>query len=359
MRKDDLMHLRSSFLWIFSILPVGYIAIIAVRLITGHMEVVIPLTLSLLLTLLSLFLTIKSQVLNAVRLFVVSTLLVVTLICTTMNGIHDVGIIAYPVILLLAGLILRRGDQWAMIMLALVALLWLALGEGLGLYTPVRVGVATWAELIIMLVIMALSLLICYRVSRELHRALGSAEREVATRKQQSADLVDMVKEKELLTQTLHKQVSDSLKIIEEIMQHDGHNAVNHTLQHQISTIGAIHTELYRTGMEKYLDLMEYLEALNLDQARVNGNDRILVSVEQAMSAGLFLNEMYRQAQAEKLDVSAKETEEGIALVLMADKALPEPGMLADIMVRQVHGSLSWTDEGRCVTFVLPNPAKA
>lgn len=69
-------------------------------------------------------------------LLAVALLLMVTALATVGQGIHDIGIMAYPSILLIVSLIIRRKSFILLTALTLVCTAWLIFGETYGFYKP-------------------------------------------------------------------------------------------------------------------------------------------------------------------------------------------------------------------------------
>ena len=63
-------------------------------------------------------------------------LVMVTLVATIGQGIHDFTILAYPIIIVFASLALDRLGFRIFVLLTLVAVAWLVFGEALGLFVP-------------------------------------------------------------------------------------------------------------------------------------------------------------------------------------------------------------------------------
>jgi len=119
--------------------------------------------------------------------FCLTTLAVVTAICTTGQGIHDVTIVVYPGILIAASLVLDRRAFALTALLTLLSVTWVALGAPLGWYHPQPYSTEGWQDWINVGRILALIALLIYAMADSLQRSLSQTQREIAERKQAEA----------------------------------------------------------------------------------------------------------------------------------------------------------------------------
>ena len=97
----------------------------------------------------------RGKVLAASVILMVSTLTLVTVFATVGQGIHDVSLVAFPIVFVFAGLTFNRTVLRLCIALALVALGWLVLGQINGWFTPVPFSAATgWSDFLVTSVIL-------------------------------------------------------------------------------------------------------------------------------------------------------------------------------------------------------------
>lgn len=331
--------------WAYGLLPFAYGIIILTRVITGHWETVSFVLVASAITLMAYLFLRKDKLETSIIIFIFSLILVVTMLCTLNNGIHDIGIVAYPVVLLLASLMLRFWQQAVAFLLILASIFWLALGEAWGYYSPVPVGQSSVAELIIIFVVIASGGLICYRIAKQLKKMVARTDKKVLRRLATTEKLKRSLDQKIKLTSAVHAQVAHSIAIIRDLLNHQPDQPLK-SLPEQLLTIEIIHAELHRLGVERVLELDGYLNALFVRQPDAYAGlskqifPDLYLNVDQSMSLGLILNELAQQ-QPLTGTLEAKEYKEQILLTLTAIKPLLTLTPLADIMVRQLAAKMT------------------
>ncbi len=117
-------------------------------------------------------------------LLVLMVLVMVTIVATIGQGIHDFTILAYPTIIIFASLALDRLGFRVIVIMTFVAVAWLVFGEALGLYvskTYKTPGLIDFLETAVLLSTAALSVNL---LSSNIRRNLVRAKQEIEQRKQ-------------------------------------------------------------------------------------------------------------------------------------------------------------------------------
>lgn len=127
---------RTALTWIALSVLIGQTFILAIFLETGTTAQHIVLTIGALAVLAAFALNLRGRTELAGGLIAISLTAMVTLLATVGVGIRDIGIIAYPAILIIASLILRRNTSLLLAAFALACLAWLVYGEIYGWYQP-------------------------------------------------------------------------------------------------------------------------------------------------------------------------------------------------------------------------------
>ncbi len=341
--------------WAYGILPIGYLFIIVTRIFTGHWETVYFMFVAFAMTVVAYALLRKDKVETSICVFIVSLIILITVLCSLNNGIHDIGIVAYPVVLLLSSMMLRPWQQAASFVLIFLSITWLAMGEAWGWYIPEPAGKATVAELIIIFVVIVISALICYRIARQLKKMVARTDKEVQRRVAATTQLQEALKQKIKLTSAVHAQVANSIGIIRELLIRQKDRSLP-TLPDQLLTIELIHSELHRLGIERQLALDSYMNALFLRQTLLfEGVSKqiqpdVQVNVDQAMAIGLILNEIAQQ-QPFTGSLSAHQQDEKITLSMTSDTPMKALSSLADIMTRQLMATIEHSTHGLILQF--------
>lgn len=129
-------HLRAALAWIALSLLVGQSVILLFFLEPGITVQFIVLSLGILFILAALLVNHRGRTEIAGSLIALSLTTMVTMLGTAGAGIRDIGIIAYPAILIIASLILHRNTSLLLTVFVLACLAWLVFGEIYGWYQP-------------------------------------------------------------------------------------------------------------------------------------------------------------------------------------------------------------------------------
>ncbi len=353
---------------VFSILPIAYIVIIATSLLNKDYAVVCLLIVALLITLSSQWLLVRGYFSKSIWYFVLSNILIITVISTLGQGIHDIAIVAFPPILLFSGQLLYYKEQLVITGLIMIAVSWLAFGEMYGVFIPEE-PTSIISELIIALTILGIGSVVSFRVANGLRAALIKDQIEIEKRKLGTIELEETLTSKKLLTTAVHGRITKNLEIIREIFDLTGKNSLTsftQTLHDRILAIEVIHERLNANKGEKKLDIGDYLDSLssrfvdlyNWQKIEVKSKD-LQISIEQAMSIGLFVNEILTQISSKtKIQMSVNYNDLKIELVLNFDQAIkPISTELSKIMIQQIRGEVM-SKEGQVVMSFPFDPTK-
>ena len=111
------------------------------------------------------------------------SLILVTYATTMGQGIHDISIMAYPVIIIIASLIMRLRSFVFLFLLSVLSIAWLAYGEANGLFTTYRILPPSLVDFLIMVAILVVAALTVYMQSTKMRENLRLAQQEIAHRK--------------------------------------------------------------------------------------------------------------------------------------------------------------------------------
>ena len=118
-----------------------------------------------------------------------SVLVIVTIGASLGQGIHDISIMAYPVIILIASLIMQRAGYITLTLLSLLSIGWLAYGEAHGLFIPLPTTRPSLADFLIMATILMMAVLIVNLQARDMRSNLHKAQQEIIQRKSMEEQL--------------------------------------------------------------------------------------------------------------------------------------------------------------------------
>jgi diguanylate cyclase (GGDEF)-like protein/PAS domain S-box-containing protein len=124
-------------------------------------------------------------------LFMLSALLTVTILASVGQGIRDLGIVAFPIIFIFAGLTLDSRLFRVCVGLALVAVSWLVLGETFGWFVtkPFDGEMSNWFLLLWAIIIFLIAALAVDQLSKNMRRSLELARQEISERKRAEVEV--------------------------------------------------------------------------------------------------------------------------------------------------------------------------
>jgi signal transduction histidine kinase len=163
----------------------------------------------------SLILIKKGMLSLPITIFAINAILLLTYISTVGQGIYNVSVIGFPLVLIVTGLILRGRIIPYLTSLIILCLAWLVFGDILGFYSPEIVQKSQaedffYASAIILITSNAVHFLV-----RNMHRSLARAQEEIAEREKAEKEREELVQQLKLKNQELDRfaiTVSHDLK---------------------------------------------------------------------------------------------------------------------------------------------------
>ena len=129
----------------------------------------------------------------------VTIILLITVLATLNQGLYDIGLLGFPVILIVAGLILRGRVIMNLAFLIIACMAWLVFGDLAGVIQPRYLTRADPDDFFIGSVIILVAGNAVYRLVRNVYQNLAKAEEEIASRKKAE-------QEREILIQQLQRK---------------------------------------------------------------------------------------------------------------------------------------------------------
>ncbi|MBL7942315.1 MAG: PAS domain-containing protein, partial [Flavobacteriales bacterium] len=172
-RSPEAIGTIRSVLYSISLLVIGYlIFLLFLYFQNKYLPEAVITAISLIPLLFVLELTRRSKIQAAGGLLAVVLLTMVTALATVGQGIHDIGIMAYPSILLIISLIVRRKSFIFLTLLTVLCAAWLVFGEIFGIYKPAAPPYNFTFEFVIVSGILLVTAYFIQLVSSTLHKNL-------------------------------------------------------------------------------------------------------------------------------------------------------------------------------------------
>jgi len=195
--KKVLLRIIGIVFLFLAVLTIYYLA-------NGYQRETIITGLSLLPVLFMLELARRDRVQAAGVFFAGTLIIMVTMLATVGQGIHDIGIIAYPPILLISSLYLRKRIMTLLAILSILCAGWLVLGEKYQLYEPAALTAPAWVELAIVIGILIFTAVFVQLISDTVRTSLDKR----STNLQKRLDAEKSLREAETMYKTLVEQTS-------------------------------------------------------------------------------------------------------------------------------------------------------
>jgi diguanylate cyclase (GGDEF)-like protein len=106
-----------------------------------------------------------------------------TMVASIGQGIHDIAIMAFPVILIFASMVMQRKDFFIASSLVIAALGWLVFGEASQLFVARAITPPGWGDFIIAGVVIALAILVVDLLAENMRQNMQKAVSEIVHRK--------------------------------------------------------------------------------------------------------------------------------------------------------------------------------
>jgi signal transduction histidine kinase len=191
------------------------LALIVVGLINNNDSQVLVISIGILPILISIWLIRRGMLSFPSSILAVNMILLITWLAATNHGIYDIGVIAYPVILIIAGLILREKIIAYLTAMIILCLGWLVFGDILGLYEPAYATKSYAEDFFIAIAIILIASNSVYLLVRNVLQNLERAEREIEAREKLEKERETLIHELKLKNQELNRfaiTVSHDLK---------------------------------------------------------------------------------------------------------------------------------------------------
>lgn len=130
-----------------------------------------------------LWLARQGYVESASVIIIIALLVSATYIFQKADGLHDVGIAAYPTIVVFASLLLNRRDFILVVLFTLTAVGWLTAGEWYGFFIPIRhTREVLPADFVTACIILMTTAIISRIMANSLVKSLAQAQQEIVER---------------------------------------------------------------------------------------------------------------------------------------------------------------------------------
>ena len=189
-------EIASTIRWVALTALFLFLVLAVTNLISGNYRNALAIAVGIIPILSSILFLRKNAITLPSTVLAVTIILLITWLATFGQGIHDIGLLGFPVILIVAGLILRGRVILYLAILIILCIGWLVFGDINGLYQPVRSIAGSPQDFFIASIVILVAGNAVYRLVNNVYENLSRAEREIEERER-------VEKERERLIQQL------------------------------------------------------------------------------------------------------------------------------------------------------------
>jgi len=180
---EDKTEIVNTMQWVALIALFLFLTLIFSYMLSGFYKNALFAAIGIIPILLSIVLLKKESVSIPSIILSITLIVEVTLQATYGQGLYDIGVLGFPAVLIVAGLILRGRAIMYLTYLVIGCVGWLSLGEYYGAYQPLPISLFNIHDLPIAIIITLVVGNSVYRLSRNVDYNLANAKQEIENRK--------------------------------------------------------------------------------------------------------------------------------------------------------------------------------
>ncbi len=212
----DKVEIANTMRWVgFSALGI-FLALTITYLLLGNYSRALVTSLGIIPIVISLLLIRRDEAVSLPStILAVTIILLITILATFTQGIYDIGVLGFPVILIVAGLILRGRIVMNLAILIILCMAWLVFGDLFHLYTPSYLTQAGVDDFFIGSIIILIAGNAVYRLVKNVYSNLYRAEQEITMRgkaEQEREETIQQLRRKNQELDRFAVRVSHDLK---------------------------------------------------------------------------------------------------------------------------------------------------
>lgn len=299
--------------------------------------------------------------------------ILLTAVCTLGNGIHDIGLIGFPIIIGFSSIILDFKQLMITSLLSVLGLTWLVLGEVLGAFVPISSSVGTVGDLIVSSLLVIMGGFVAFSLTNNMKGSLKRAKQEIQLSASGAEKLAKETEAKLEIIEEIHRAVIKSLTYIRHLIDFKKNESselvpIYESLQRKILVIEAAHDILLTAGAPIVLDikllvqtiLSRYEKELKTKLLYIDmGTNSCFVSLDEAINFGICIIEIVHEADQTskeslqaKLKITGDEVHFSLSGLENTNPKTNEINMVIDLLTKQLKGTL---ERGSYTTSLLFN----
>ena len=211
----DKAEIVSTVRWVALVCLFIFLTLSFIFLLSGFSRSALVSTIGIVPILFSLRLLRKNAVSIPSTILAVTIILMITGLATFGQGLYDIGVLGYPVILLIAGLVLRSRVIMYLVFLIILCIAWLTFGNYFGLYDLDPISQTYPQDFFIASIIILIAGNAVFRLVRNVYQNLAKTENEIEIRNKAERErevIIQQLKSKNQELDRFAVRVSHDLK---------------------------------------------------------------------------------------------------------------------------------------------------
>lgn len=211
----DKSEITSTVRWIAIIALILFLVLLITYLLADSQKSALTVSIGIVPILISIRLLRRNDASIPSIILAVTIILLITVLSTHGQGIYDIGILGFPVTLIVAGLILRGRIILYLALLIILCMAWLVFGDIYNFYAPLVTNEAALEDFFIGSIIILVAGNAVFRLVRNMHQSLTHADEENEMRQAVEMEREEVIRQLSRKNQELDRfaiRVSHDLK---------------------------------------------------------------------------------------------------------------------------------------------------
>ncbi len=363
--RKGVANLMRTFLYI---IPILAIFLATIDFIYGFTSIALT-TLSVpIFCAASLYFLNKGQI-NVSMIIITAIMIVATsIICFIGGGIHEIGIIIFPVIVFFSSLVMNIRGVVITTSIVVVCLALIVLEEHLNIF-PGNEPVASLVNLTICLTVLILHTFITFSFTSITKNNLLRIRQELHNQEQYKEGITQNLDEKTELLRLVHHRVKNNLLLINSLIELEAYGKPEVKLEFKeitdsIHTIARAHDPLYHTDDYKQVSIRPYLEKMiasfiqsrSIKAMELQLSD-FLIYHQKALLLGIILQKILSSIQSlesHELKIEMEKIGESFILKIVAQNKqaieVTDTAMIQSL-IRKIEGQLTMSKKSISISF--------
>ncbi|MEO9871089.1 hypothetical protein [Ekhidna sp.] len=316
------------------------------------------------------FIFVRGFLRSSIYLFVLSFTLIVTGICTFGNGINDISIISYPILIGFSSVILHRKELYVTTALSLIGVVWLVFGDLWNLYDPIAVTNSLLSDFIVTSTIVVLGGYVASTLTFNMKTSLEKAQEQTQKSRKDSEILGSEVESKEQIIYEINRKVIDSLRFIRGFIGLQENSTKNilayQSLKIKILAVETIHEQLIETTNYNVIEVKRltqqlikkytHVKKLNIDSIGLSFTRRFsaTMDIDGAIALAICVITMIDSIKSEKLRFQKDLDQLTIHFYTDKNDDSHVKDQVLLLMIQQLKGQIQWSVENHAFELLVP-----